>query len=96
MKVQKSKARYNEVRNSMAQHQARITSKGQVTIPRSVRQMLGVKAGDTIVFENDGLEMKVRRVHKVSPFAKYRGIGNPGMPFGKERIIAYVRELRDS
>ncbi len=29
---------------------ARITSKGQVTIPRAVRDALGVSAGDTLLF----------------------------------------------
>ncbi len=29
---------------------ARITSKGQVTIPRAVREALGVQAGDALVF----------------------------------------------
>ena len=30
---------------------ARVTSKGQITIPRAVRETLGVKKGDRLVFE---------------------------------------------
>jgi hypothetical protein len=29
-----------------------------------------------------------------SPFAKYRGIGNPGIPSGIENIVLYFREVR--
>jgi AbrB family looped-hinge helix DNA binding protein len=30
---------------------AKLTSKGQITIPRAVRETLGVKTGDRLVFE---------------------------------------------
>ncbi|MGI8578446.1 MAG: AbrB/MazE/SpoVT family DNA-binding domain-containing protein [Nocardioidaceae bacterium] len=33
---------------------ARITSKGQVTIPKSVREALGVHEGDSLVFRVEG------------------------------------------
>ena len=33
--------------------EATITSKGQVTVPASLRKALGVKAGDTLVFTQD-------------------------------------------
>jgi AbrB family looped-hinge helix DNA binding protein len=33
------------------QKQARITSKGQITVPREVRRVLGVRAGDRLLFE---------------------------------------------
>jgi hypothetical protein len=29
-----------------------------------------------------------------SPFAKYRGIGNPGIPSGRAGVIRFVRRLR--
>ena len=29
---------------------AKVTSKGQITIPKAVRDLLGVKAGDRVVF----------------------------------------------
>lgn len=33
---------------------ARVTSKGQVTVPKAVRDALGVKEGDEIVFRVEG------------------------------------------
>lgn len=78
------------------QSNAKITSKGQITIPLKVRQALGVKAGDKLIFEQNGGEMVVRPAErKESPFAKYQGIGTPGIGKGREAVIRYVRSLRD-
>jgi AbrB family looped-hinge helix DNA binding protein len=33
---------------------AKVTSKGQVTVPKDVREALGIEAGDTIVFRVEG------------------------------------------
>lgn len=76
------------------QREAKITSKGQITVPREVRQALGVKPGDKIVFEQNGKEVSVRPVRAKSVFAKYRGIGNPGMPSGRKQVLREVRDLR--
>ena len=73
--------------------EAKITSKGQITVPREVRRALGVKPGDKIVFEQNGKNISVRPVRSKSVFAKYRGIGNPGMPSGREHVVRKVREL---
>jgi len=74
--------------------QAKITSKGQITVPRRVRHALGVKPGDSLVFEQDGAEVRVRPVKKKSAFAKYRGIGNPGMASGRGAVLRKIDELR--
>jgi AbrB family looped-hinge helix DNA binding protein len=76
------------------QREAKITSKGQITVPREVRHALGVKPGDKIVFEQNGKEVSVRPLRSKSVFAKYRGIGNPGIPSGRERVVRKLRELR--
>jgi antitoxin PrlF len=46
------------------QRASRITSKGQTTIPREVREKLSLRPGDAIVYEIDG---DVVRLHKQSP-----------------------------
>ena len=77
------------------QTKAKLTSKGQITVPLRVRKALGVKEGDALIFEQNGDEMVVRPEKKESPFAKYRGIGTPGIGSGREAVIRYVRSLRD-
>ncbi len=76
------------------QKQAKITSKGQVTVPREVRQILGVRAGDKLIFENDETGVRVRPLRSQSAFSKYRGIGNPGIAPGREGIVRWLREMR--
>jgi len=72
----------------------RITSKGQITVPHEIRRALGVGAGDKLLFEKEGGEVRVRPVRTKSPFEKYRGIGSPGIPRGRKGVVRWVRELR--
>jgi AbrB family looped-hinge helix DNA binding protein len=74
--------------------QARITSKGQITLPYEIRTAMGVRPGDKVEFEKDEAGFRVRPVRAESPFAKYAGIGNPGIPRGRKAILRYVREMR--
>ena len=76
------------------QKQAKITSKGQVTIPLEVRRILGVRAGDRLIFENDETGIRVRPLRDQSSFSKYRGIGNPGIGSGRKNIARWLRDLR--
>jgi len=74
--------------------QAKVTSKGQITIPREVRRRLGVRAGDRVVFEERKDGMRISAVREASPFEKYRGIGTPGIGRGRKGIEKWMRELR--
>jgi antitoxin PrlF len=74
--------------------QAKITSKGQITIPREVRRALGVRPGDRLLFESDEKGIRVRPARTESPFARYRGIGNQGIDSGRKAIVRWVREMR--
>lgn len=76
------------------QNQAKVTSKGQITVPLDVRRALGVRSGDRLLFEGDESGMQVRKVRRESPFAKYEGIGTPGIPSGRKAINRWLRELR--
>ncbi|MGH6903318.1 MAG: AbrB/MazE/SpoVT family DNA-binding domain-containing protein [Geminicoccaceae bacterium] len=40
---------------------SRVTSKGQTTIPRAVREKLALKPGDVIVYELEDDEVRLRR-----------------------------------
>ena len=74
--------------------EATITSKGQITVPREVRRLLGVRAGDRLLFESEGQGVVVRAVRSKSAFFKYRGIGNPEIGSGKKKIGRWIRALR--
>jgi antitoxin PrlF len=76
------------------QKQARITSKGQITVPREVRRALGVRSGDKLLFESDEKGVRVRPVRSRSAFSKYRGIGNPEIPSGRKNIRQWLRRMR--
>jgi AbrB family looped-hinge helix DNA binding protein len=76
------------------QKQAKITSKGQITIPREIRRTMGVQPGDRVLFESDKEGIRVRPVRTVSPFAKYQGIGNPGIGSGRKAINRWIRKMR--
>jgi AbrB family looped-hinge helix DNA binding protein len=75
---------------------AKVTSKGQITVPVEIRKSLGVKPGDSICFEQQKDGIRVLRDGNVNPFEKWRGIGT-GFPIegkGIEAINAYFREMR--
>ena len=74
---------------------ATITSKGQITVPREVRRMLGVRSGDKLLFESDGGGVRIRPIKNRSAFSKYRGIRNPGIPSGRKNIGEWLRGMRD-
>jgi len=74
--------------------QAKVTSKGQVTIPREIRRRLGVRAGDKLEFEEDAQGVRVKAVRDGSVFEKYAGIGNPRIGKGRKAILKWMRELR--
>ena len=74
--------------------QAKITTKGQITVPVAVRRALGVRPGDILLFERDKDGIRVRPIRTKSPFAKYRGIGNRGIGSGRKAITRWVREMR--
>jgi AbrB family looped-hinge helix DNA binding protein len=73
---------------------AKVTSKGQVTIPLAVRRQLGVEAGDTIAFEltTDGIRMTVDREPGV--FAKWTGRWRSGRGQTAAEIDRWLRTVR--
>ena len=78
------------------QTRAKITSKGQITVPLAVRRALGVREGDNLVFEQTENGFNVTPARSSSTFAKYQGIGNPGMASGRESVLRALREIRGS
>jgi len=58
-------------------YRARITSKGQVTIPAAVREQLGLRTGDEIAFEPKALRFSAAPRPKLS---ELYGIFQPPQP----------------
>ncbi|HTE86293.1 MAG TPA: AbrB/MazE/SpoVT family DNA-binding domain-containing protein [Dehalococcoidia bacterium] len=52
---------------------AKVTSKGQVTIPNEIRRRLGVQPGDEILFVEDKDGVHLRRLIPDSVFEKWTG-----------------------
>lgn len=51
----------------------KMTAKGQVTIPKEVRQRLGLRPGDELEFVEEDGRFTLRKRLQASPFAIYRG-----------------------
>ncbi len=52
----------------------RLTDKGQVTIPKHVRDQLGLRPGDEVEFVADANgTYRLRKVLRTNPFVRYRG-----------------------
>lgn len=52
---------------------AKLTSKGQITIPKKVREKLGVQAGEALTFEEKNGVFYIKKILKKSPFDKWVG-----------------------
>lgn len=51
----------------------RVTVKGQVTVPKEVRQDLGLHPGDKVRFIKTKVGYLIRKEDQPSPFRAYRG-----------------------
>ena len=73
-----------------------VTSKGQVTVPKPIRERLGLKQGDRIEFVEENRRTVVRRARKTgNAFAKYAGaLGT--FKGDRKQINAWLRDLRDA
>jgi AbrB family looped-hinge helix DNA binding protein len=73
--------------------------KGQVVIPKAIREEIGFEPGDEVAFDSDGMEVRIRRTAD-EPKARARGIkalrgilaGGPGG--GTEDLMAERRKER--
>jgi AbrB family looped-hinge helix DNA binding protein len=73
---------------------AKITSKGQVTVPQEFRKEMGVTAGDSLVFQKQGNKVIISPRRRASVFEEFRGIGTPGIGPGKKAVLRWVRDVR--
>ena len=52
---------------------ARVTSKGQITLPKKIREKLGVRPGEDVGFEERDNHLVISKVVSKSPFDKWVG-----------------------
>ena len=74
-------------------YDAKVTSKGQITLPAKLREQMGLEAGDHIEFiqEADG-SVAVRK--KDVSFQSLRGLIKLDKPIGSEDIDDWVKAAR--
>ena len=53
--------------------QAKVSSQGRITIPAEVRGSLGLRIGDTLMFEAASGGYRIRKRPQGDPFDKWRG-----------------------
>lgn len=81
----------------------RVTTKGQVTIPKEIRERLGIEPGDEVAFEETDMGYTLRKQEPTTaggedPFKKYRGSadGDETMPERMRRLRGeYPRDVDD-
>ena len=55
---------------------SRVTKKGQVTIPKDVRDDLGIRPGDEVEFVRTEEGYRIEKEVDENPFEKWRGTAN--------------------
>jgi AbrB family looped-hinge helix DNA binding protein len=65
-------------------NQAKITSKGQITLPLAIRKSLGVRAGNVLLFEEDKNGVRVRAAKSKESICQVPRDRQPGYPLGEE------------
>ena len=67
----------------------RVTEKGQVTIPKEIREALGIQPGDEIAFEWTGEGVVIEKQVDSSRFDRWRGVAETDAT-----VAERMRELR--
>jgi antitoxin PrlF len=71
---------------------ATVTSKGQITLPKAVRDALGLQPGAEVEFQIEGGQAVLRRRVPDEAFARWRG--RLSAPAGRTRTDDLIHELR--
>jgi len=66
---------------------ARVSSKGQITLPVESRKAIGIKPGDCVLIEVENAEIVVKRL---GDFFELKGFLGKAMPRREERVNAML------
>jgi AbrB family looped-hinge helix DNA binding protein len=81
-------------REAAVSSRAKLTSKGQITLPVALRKRLRIVAGDSVLFKAKGDEVVMVPQRRAGVFEEFRGWGTPGIGPGKKAVLDWVRDLR--
>jgi AbrB family looped-hinge helix DNA binding protein len=75
---------------------SRITSQGQITVPKAVRDQMGAKPGDVLEFEqrSDGFMLYHRPRRNILDFAGLAGGSGQAFPTTAEAIDDMLEQIR--
>jgi AbrB family looped-hinge helix DNA binding protein len=73
---------------------AKVTSKGQVTVPKAVRDALGLREGDSIVFRVEGKRAMLARTPDFLELAGTIDVPAAKRSVAWEQVIRRTREAR--
>ena len=76
---------------------AKLTSKGQITIPLAIRNMLGLKTGDKVFFEESRGKVYITNVSQITLAniqTQMQGEAEKAGFQTEDDVIAYIKELR--
>jgi len=71
---------------------ATLSEKGQITIPKVLRESLGLKAGMELEFSEENGRLIGRKILREDPFSRWKGRGR--LPKG-ESVDSYLQRIRD-
>lgn len=69
-----------------------VSEKGQVTIPKELRDQLGIRYGTILEFSANGSRLVAAKQVAADPFEKWRGRGK--LPKGIASVDEYLRTIR--
>lgn len=77
-----------------------VTTKGQVTIPKRVRDAMGIRAGTLVEIESDGQGgariVKADQQSRVTGWARFIGIGRDPDGLSTDEYMALIRDPIDA
>lgn len=71
--------------------EATVTSKGQITIPKPVRDRMGLKPGDHVEFVEHGGQVRMRKKVAASRMKRFRGYLKHLKGMDPDRIVEVMR-----
>lgn len=78
---------------------AKVTSKGQITIPLMIRNLLQLKTGDKVFFEESHGRVYITNASQITLSSVQKNMEGEAEKAGfetEEDVVAYIKELRRS